>query len=67
MTPHAYQRQARVRAAIRLIRLGDPLSQVAAVTGFSDQAHLNRTFRRIMGVTPGTYASTREASLRGVT
>ncbi|GLU33573.1 AraC family transcriptional regulator [Trinickia caryophylli] len=55
MTPHAYQRQARVRSAIDLIRLGQPLSEVAAAAGFSDQAHLTRAFRRVMGVTPGAY------------
>ncbi len=60
MTPHAYQRQARVRSAIALIRLGRPLSEVAAATGFTDQAHLTRWFRRMMGVTPGAF---RDAAL----
>lgn len=55
MTPHAYQRQARVRLAIALIRSKKPLGDIALETGFSDQAHLNRWFRRIMGVTPGAY------------
>jgi AraC-like DNA-binding protein len=55
MTPHAYQRQARIRLAIDLIRRGDRLSEVAAATGFADQAHLTRSFRRAMGVTPGMY------------
>ncbi len=55
MTPHAYQRQARVRAAIALIRLGRPLGEVAAASGFADQAHLTRSFRRMMGVTPGVF------------
>jgi len=60
MTPHAYQRQARVRSAIALMRLGRPLSEVAAATGFADQAHLTRSFRRMMGVTPGVF---RDAAL----
>ncbi|MDB6001658.1 MAG: AraC-type DNA-binding protein [Rhizobacter sp.] len=55
MTPDAYQRQARIRLAIDLIRRGDRLSEVAAATGFADQAHLTRSFRRAMGVTPGIY------------
>lgn len=55
MTPHGYLRQARVRQAISLIKAGDKLSDIAASVGFSDQAHLTRHFRRIMGVTPGVY------------
>jgi AraC-like DNA-binding protein len=55
MSPHGYQRQARIRLAIRLIRGGDALSEVAAAAGFADQAHLTRSFRRAMGITPGAY------------
>jgi AraC-like DNA-binding protein len=55
MSPHSYQRQARIRWAIDLLRLNHDLSEVAATTGFSDQAHLTRWFRRVMGVTPGLY------------
>jgi AraC-like DNA-binding protein len=55
MTPHGFQRQARVRMAMDLIRAGRPLSEVAAATGFADQAHLTRGFRRVLGMTPGAY------------
>jgi AraC-like DNA-binding protein len=55
MTPHAYQRQARVRLAMDLIRRNRPLGDVAFSTGFADQAHLTRWFRRMMGITPGAY------------
>jgi AraC-like DNA-binding protein len=55
MTPHAYQRQARVRMAIHLIRTSRPLHEVAFTAGFADQAHLTRWFRRMMGITPGAY------------
>ncbi|MBJ9673694.1 helix-turn-helix domain-containing protein [Burkholderia gladioli] len=44
-----------MRAAIALIRLGRPLGEVAAASGFADQAHLTRSFRRMMGVTPGVF------------
>jgi AraC-like DNA-binding protein len=55
MSPHGYQRQARIRFAVNLIRRGQPLSDVAAASGFADQAHLTRSFRRTMGITPGAY------------
>ena len=57
MTPHAYQRQARIREAVRLIRRGDALADVAAAAGFTDQAHLTRSFYRRIGVTPGAFRS----------
>lgn len=57
MSPHAYQRQARVRLAQHLIRRGEALSAVAAAAGFTDQAHLTRVFRRALAVTPGSYRS----------
>jgi AraC-like DNA-binding protein len=55
MTPHGYQRQARLREAMKLIRRGLSLSEAATETGFADQAHLTRTFRKFMGITPGAY------------
>ncbi len=55
MTPHRYQRQARIRFATELIRSGHSLGEVAVASGFADQAHLTRCFRYSMGVTPGTY------------
>jgi AraC-like DNA-binding protein len=55
MTPHAYQRQARVRHAVDLIRSGHALADVATAAGFADQAHLTRSFQCRMGLTPGAY------------
>jgi len=62
MTPHHYQRQARIRFAVKLIRLGRPLADIAAAAGFADQAHLTRSFHRRMGVTPGAYRAARLAA-----
>ena len=64
MTPHGFQRQARVRYAMDLIKSGLALAEVAAATGFTDQAHLTRHFRRMMGVTPGSYKLAMRAAIR---
>ncbi|AQS37109.1 transcriptional regulator, AraC family [Shewanella psychrophila] len=56
LPPHAYQIQARVRLAKKQIRNGNKLLDVALACGFHDQSHLNRHFKRTMGVTPGQYA-----------
>jgi AraC-like DNA-binding protein len=53
--PHEYQTQVRIAHARQLIRKGTPLSQIAAETGFFDQSHLSRNFKRIVGVTPRQY------------
>jgi AraC-like DNA-binding protein len=36
---------------------GAALSEVAYRTGFCDQSHLTRCFKRTLGVTPGSYAT----------
>ena len=53
MPPHAWQLQARVRAALDCLLSEVPIQQVALDLGFSDQSHFNRVFRRAMGVPPG--------------
>ena len=55
LPPHAYQTHLRVLHACELIQKGTPLSVVALKVGFSDQSHLCRHFKRILGMTPGAY------------
>ncbi|MBO3745414.1 AraC family transcriptional regulator [Streptosporangiaceae bacterium NEAU-GS5] len=55
LPPHAYLTTVRVRRARDLLQLGLPPAQVAAEVGFTDQAHLTRHFKRVMGVPPGAY------------
>ena len=64
LAPSDYHRQLRVRAARRLLSAGVTPAVAAAETGFADQAHLTRWFRRYYGVTPGAYraAASREGS-----
>lgn len=55
LPPHAYLTQLRVSRAKVLLREGLPIADVAATLGFTDQSHLNRHFKRIVGVTPGQF------------
>lgn len=55
MPPHAFWHLEKLNDARRLLRAGEPLAAVAAETGFADQSHLGRCFRRAFGVTPGRY------------
>lgn len=58
MSPHQYLISRRVDVARRLILAGEPLRSVAVESGFYDQAHLDRHFKRILGVNPGGFSST---------
>ncbi|UBU16928.1 AraC family transcriptional regulator [Nonomuraea gerenzanensis] len=55
LPPHAYLTSLRVRQARRLLQAGVRPARVAAEVGFTDQAHLNRHFKRIVGVPPAAY------------
>jgi AraC-like DNA-binding protein len=56
IAPHAYVVGRRLDAARALILAGQPLADVAAHVGFSDQAHLSHRFKRFLGTTPGRFA-----------
>ncbi|MFI7613014.1 AraC family ligand binding domain-containing protein [Nonomuraea terrae] len=55
LPPHAYLTSLRVRRARHLLLTGMPAARVATEVGFTDQAHLNRHFKRVMGVPPAAY------------
>ena len=51
-----YLRSIRIEKATSMLSGKNiSLSQVALETGFSDQSHFNRCFKRIHGITPGEY------------
>jgi AraC family transcriptional regulator len=55
-SPAEYLRRIRVRRACEMLADGDEtLSAIAFATGFADQSHFTRNFRRALGVTPGKY------------
>ena len=57
LTPHAFQTNLRIARARALLRAGERPAAVALACGFADQAHLTRTFKRAVGVTPGRFAA----------
>jgi AraC-like DNA-binding protein len=56
LPPHEYLMHLRVARATRLLARGVPAGDVAHDVGFYDQSHLNRWFKKVIGVTPGQYA-----------
>ena len=56
MPPHEYQTGLRVREVKLRLRSGESQVEAALAAGFFDQSHMARCFRRVMGMTPGTYA-----------
>lgn len=55
MPPHAWHMQLRLQRCLEFLSRGDAVADVAAATGFADQAHLTRSFKRMTGITPGRY------------
>lgn len=55
LTPHQFLIQSRIRAAKKLLTGELPLAAAALEAGFYDQSHLNRWFRRSIGLTPREY------------
>jgi AraC-like DNA-binding protein len=59
-SPHTYVMRRRVERAQGLMLHGDvSLAQIAIDCGFADQAHFNKSFRRILGESPGAWRRAR--------
>jgi len=56
-SPDRYRTQRRLALARAAIERGEPLARVAAETGFADQSHMTRQFKRTYGVTPARWAT----------
>jgi AraC family transcriptional regulator len=53
ITPHQYILQRRIDKAKYLLQHSDlSVAAIAGQTGFSDQSHLTRCFKRLLGITP---------------
>jgi AraC-like DNA-binding protein len=55
--PHRFQLWLRIDLARRLLADGASGSEVAHRTGFADQSHFIRVFKRLTGMTPSRYRS----------
>lgn len=55
ISPYSYLETIRIGHARRLLEAGVPLAETAQRTGFADQSHFTRFFKRLTGITPGQY------------
>ena len=55
LTPHAYLINRRIQHSQKLLKQGMDIVDVAQQLAFSDQAHFQRTFKRLTATTPGQY------------
>ncbi|SIT38186.1 L-rhamnose operon transcriptional activator RhaR [Paraburkholderia piptadeniae] len=57
LPPHAWRNQIRLQRSLAPLRAGASVADVAAASGFTDQSHFTRHFRRMFGVPPGRWQS----------
>jgi AraC-like DNA-binding protein len=55
MPPYTYLNQIRVEKAKQFLGQGMSIAEAAIAVGMADQSHLNRHFKRIVGISPGKY------------
>src|ERR1700761_6744862 len=58
LAPHAWRNQVRLQRSLAPLRAGVSVTEVAAASGFTDQSHFTRHFRRMFGVPPGRWQGT---------
>ena len=54
-SPHRFLLMRRLQQAKVMIGQGEPIAEVAAATGFADQSHLTRHFKKAFGIAPGAW------------
>ncbi len=66
LPPHAYLEQVRIHRSRHMLRNGETIVEVALKTGFTDQSHFTRHFKKMTGVTPGLYRQTARTYKKGL-
>lgn len=56
-SPHRFHVMRRLQRARALMMAGEPLAAAAAASGFADQAHFTRHFKKAYGMAPGRWRS----------
>jgi AraC-like DNA-binding protein len=64
LPPYDYLTHVRVWKAKELLQRGSRVAEAAQAVGFYDESQLHRHFRRIIGITPGTFAKSFSAAER---
>lgn len=62
-SPRHLAQVARVQAVSRLAQAGGTLADIAADTGFADQAHMTRVVRQLTGLTPRRFVRSGQSPL----
>jgi len=55
LSPHNFQIQNRIRMAQQFLECGLNITETAIKTGFYDQSHFDKYFKKIVGITPSEY------------
>ncbi len=55
-SPHEFMIKLRIQKALELLKGGLSSAETAFETGFADQSHFSRHFKKNIGVSPGRYA-----------
>ena len=55
LTPHQFQIQCRIRKAQKLLLERKTITEVAFETGFCDQSHFDKSFKKLIGMSPAAY------------
>jgi AraC family transcriptional regulator len=66
LPPHQWQLLSRIEKVKELLLDGrDSIAQIALTVGFADQAHMTRTFSRVVGTSPGAWQRQRQPVVAG--